>query len=97
MVDFEIIDDNLLTKLSLRSEEGFLTLVDDEIEAEPPKDTRTVVEESASNINTIIQSVLANQAQPQPDIIYLDGSYEKYKQENPDDLFPHGGWILSKE
>lgn len=97
MVDFEIIDDNLLTKLSLRSEEGFLTLVDDEIEAEPPKDTRIIVEESAPNINTIIQNVLANQAQPQPDIIYLDGSYEKYKQENPDDLFPHGGWILSKE
>ncbi len=97
MVDFEIIDDNLLTKLSLRSEEGFLTLIDDEIETEPQRDTRTVVEESAPNINTIIQNVLANQAQPQSEIIYLDGSYEKYKQDNPDDLFPHGGWILSKD
>lgn len=97
MDNFEIIDDNLLTKLSLRSEEGFLTLVDDEIEAEPLKDTRIIVEESAPNINTIIQNVLANQAQQQPNIIYLDGSYEKYIQDNPDDLFPHGGWILSKD
>ena len=97
MDNFEIIDDNLLTKLSIRSGEGFLTLVDDEIKMELQKDTRVIVEESAPDINTIIQNVLANQAQPQPDIIYLDGSYEKYKQDNPDDLFPHGGWILSKE
>lgn len=41
--------------------------------------------------------VYGEPVQQQPNIIYLDGSYEKYIQDNPDDLFPHGGWILSKD
>ena len=85
---YEVVDDNIISKLSLKQGCGLLALVD----AEADKDTETAKSSGYEDITRFILGLLGEAVTPKPQKI--DDGFEKYKKQHPDDPMPMGSYVL---
>lgn len=105
---YEIIDDELMTKLSIRSNTGFLALIDTEIiddsdgldgepTTEPINNTPPRNESGVVNVLEALKNdntITIKNIKTDNKEIDFERGLAKYKKEHPDDPFPTGHYIL---
>ena len=89
---YEVIDDNLISRLSIRKGQGFLALIDGEIApASNPEEPKKPMSE---DITRYITGLLSNNKPIEHKIDISEEEIKAYKEKYPDDEFVIGGCIF---
>ncbi len=105
-IKYEVIDKNIMTTLSIRSNNGFLALIDSEVldddDFKPNyADSGSTPNNSNSGAVNVLDSIRKSQSIAITNIktdnkeIEFEQNFEKFKREHPDDPFVLGHYILS--
>lgn len=96
---YEVIDEKLMTQISLGGGRELLPLIDAETTGanDPTAKSDNATSNTIESINDFINSIVGNGTAARTKQIFVDDGFERYKQEHPHDPFPFGGWVLSEE
>lgn len=105
-IKYEVIDKDLMTTLSIRSENGFLALIDSEVlddDGLKPNYAESVITPNDNNngVVNVLDSIRKSKSIAITNIktdnkeIEFEQGFEEYKRRHPNDPFALGHYILS--
>ena len=89
-VKYNVVDEGLISKLSLRKEQGFLSLVDKEVDGE----SKEKAPDKIGGYEDITRFIVGFLSKPIVPKKKTEDALEKYIKEHPEDPYPIGSYVL---